>query len=103
RTFGSEALGLPRRQPRLVAKPVSFEWAAINAPAIFQAGARSVDAMIDAPGTLGKSILGLYRGRAGVGSSYGAAGSLVVPTVWVYYASMIVFFDAEDLRSRYRR
>jgi len=55
--------------------------------------------------TLGKSILGLYRGRAGVGSAYGAAGSLVVLTVWVYYTSMIVFFGAEVtyLRSRYSR
>ena len=55
--------------------------------------------------TLGKSILGLYLGRAGVGSAYSAAGSLVVLTVWVSYASMIVFFGAEVtyLRSRYSR
>ena len=54
--------------------------------------------------TLGKSIIGLYLGRASIGSAYGAAGSLVVVTVWVYYASMIVFFGAEVtcLRSRYR-
>ncbi len=43
---------------------------------------------------LGKQVIGLYLGRAGVGSAYGAAGSLVVLTVWVYYASMIVFFGA---------
>ncbi len=55
--------------------------------------------------TLGKSVIGLYLGRAGVGSAYGAAGSLVVLTVWVYYASMIVFFGAEltYIRSRRRR
>ena len=54
--------------------------------------------------TLGKSVIGLYLGRASIGSTYGAAGSLVVVTVWVYYASMIVFFGAEVtcLRSRYR-
>ena len=47
--------------------------------------------------TLGKSILGLYRGRAGVGSAYGAAGSLVVLTVWVYYTSMIVLQRGGDV------
>lgn len=55
--------------------------------------------------TLGKYLIGLYLGRAGLGSAYGAAGSLVVLTVWVYYASMIVFFGAEltYIRSRHRR
>ena len=43
----------------------------------------------------GKSHIGLYLGRASVGSLYGAAGSLVVMTVWVFYASMIVFFGAQ--------
>jgi len=32
--------------------------------------------------TLGKQVIGLYLGRAGIGSAYGAAGSLVVLTVW---------------------
>lgn len=55
--------------------------------------------------TLGKQIIGLYLGRAGVGSAYGAAGSLVVMTVWVFYASLILFFGAEltYVRSRRRR
>jgi membrane protein len=55
--------------------------------------------------TLGKQIIGLYLGRASVGSAYGAAGSLVVMTVWVYYASLILFFGAEltYVRSRRRR
>lgn len=44
---------------------------------------------------LGKYALGLYLGRAAVGSSYGAAGSLVVLLVWVYYSAQIVFFGAE--------
>jgi len=43
---------------------------------------------------LGKHFIGLYLGRAGIGSAYGAAGSLVVVIVWVYYASMIVLFGA---------
>ncbi len=48
-------------------------------------------------------MTGLYLGRAGIGSAYGAAGSLVVMTVWVYYASMILFFGAEltYVRSRH--
>ena len=55
--------------------------------------------------TIGKSLIGLYLGRTGIGSPYGAAGSLVVMTVWVFYASMIVFLGAEIayIRSRYRR
>ena len=45
--------------------------------------------------TLGKFALGLYLGRSGVASSYGAAGSLIVLLLWVYYSSQIVFFGAE--------
>ncbi|MGA2562105.1 MAG: YihY/virulence factor BrkB family protein [Steroidobacteraceae bacterium] len=44
---------------------------------------------------LGKSIIGLYLGKAGIGSAYGAAGSLVVVVAWVYYSSQIFFFGAE--------
>ena len=42
----------------------------------------------------GKSLLGLYLGTAGVGSAYGAAGSLVALVVWVYYSAQIFFFGA---------
>jgi len=45
--------------------------------------------------TLGKTALGYYIGHASVGSAYGAAGSLVVLLVWVYYSSLIFFFGAE--------
>jgi len=45
--------------------------------------------------TLGKFLIGLYLGRAGVGSAYGAAGSLAVLLVWLYYASQIFLFGAE--------
>ena len=45
--------------------------------------------------TLGKFALGFYLGRSGVGSSYGAAGSLIVLLLWVYYSSQVVFFGAE--------
>jgi membrane protein len=45
--------------------------------------------------TIGKTLLGLYLGKAAVGSAYGAAGSLVVVIVWVYYSAMIFYFGAE--------
>ena len=49
--------------------------------------------------TVGKLALGLYLGKSGVGSSYGAAGSLIVLLIWVYYSSQIVFFGAEFTRA----
>jgi hypothetical protein len=45
--------------------------------------------------TLGKFLLGLYLGYSGVTSAYGAAGSLVVVLLWVYYLALIFFFGAE--------
>jgi membrane protein len=45
--------------------------------------------------TLGKSLIGLYLGHASIASSYGAAGSLVVFLVWVYYSSLIILFGAQ--------
>ena len=45
--------------------------------------------------TLGKTAIGYYLGHASVGSAYGAAGSMVVLLVWVYYSALIVFFGAE--------
>ena len=45
--------------------------------------------------TIGKSLLGLYLGRSSVASAYGAAGSLAIVLLWVYYVSQIVFFGAE--------
>jgi membrane protein len=44
---------------------------------------------------VGKALIGLYVGRARVGSVYGAAGALVVLMVWVYYASVIFLLGAE--------
>ena len=48
--------------------------------------------------TLGKHLIGLYLGKFAVGSAYGAAGSLVVVIVWVYYSSMVFLFGAELTR-----
>jgi uncharacterized BrkB/YihY/UPF0761 family membrane protein len=45
--------------------------------------------------TLGKFLLGLYLGRSGISSTYGAAGSVVALLIWVYYSAQIVFFGAE--------
>ena len=53
--------------------------------------------------SLGKYLIGLYLGRASVGSAYGAAGSVVVLMVWVYYASIIFFFGAELTHVHSRR
>jgi Predicted membrane protein len=45
--------------------------------------------------TIGKSLIGLYLGKSEVGLAYGAAGSLIVVLLWVYYASQIFLFGAE--------
>lgn len=45
--------------------------------------------------TIGKYLLGLYLGKASVGSTYGAAGSFVAVIVWIYYSAQIFFFGAE--------
>lgn len=44
---------------------------------------------------VGKSALGIYLGKSSIGSQFGAAGSLIVLVVWVYYSAQIVFFGAE--------
>lgn len=44
---------------------------------------------------LGKFAISFYVGQSEVGSTYGAAGSLVVLLVWVYYSSIILYFGAE--------
>jgi len=45
--------------------------------------------------TIGKSLISLYLGNSGVGSTYGAAGSLVVLLLWVNFSAQILFFGAE--------
>jgi membrane protein len=45
--------------------------------------------------SVGKLAISLYLGKSGLASGYGAAGSLVVLIVWVYYSSQILFFGAE--------
>lgn len=45
--------------------------------------------------TIGKILLGIYLGRQSTSSAYGAAGSVILILLWVYYASVILFFGAE--------
>lgn len=45
--------------------------------------------------TLGKWLLGIYLGKTSPGAGYGAAGSLVVLVVWVYYSAQIFYLGAE--------
>lgn len=48
---------------------------------------------------IGKWLIGLYLTRGEVGGAYGAAGSVVVLLVWVYYSSAIFFFSAEVVQA----
>jgi membrane protein len=55
--------------------------------------------------TVSKHFIGMYLGKAAIGSIYGAAGSLMVLIAWVYYSSMSLYLGAEltcalDLRRR---
>ncbi|HZO86425.1 MAG TPA: YihY/virulence factor BrkB family protein, partial [Verrucomicrobiae bacterium] len=45
--------------------------------------------------TIGKWALGLYLGRESTASAYGAAGSLVIVLLWIYYSAVILFMGAE--------
>jgi membrane protein len=48
--------------------------------------------------SVGKQLIGLYLGTSSVGSSYGAAGSVVVLLIWVYYSAQVVLLGAEFTR-----
>jgi len=45
--------------------------------------------------TIGKQLIALYLGKESFGSTYGAAGSLVVLLVWIYYSAQLFFVGAE--------
>jgi len=45
--------------------------------------------------SIGRLLIGLYLGNSGVTSTYGAAGSLIILLIWVYYSAQILFFGAE--------
>jgi len=44
---------------------------------------------------VGKFLIGLYLGQSNPGEAFGAAGSLAVMFIWIYYSSMILLFGAE--------
>jgi membrane protein len=52
---------------------------------------------------IGKFLIGFYLGRSNPGQAFGAAGSLAVLLVWVYYSSMIVLFGAEFTQAWVKR
>ncbi|MDF0555518.1 YihY/virulence factor BrkB family protein [Kamptonema sp. UHCC 0994] len=45
--------------------------------------------------TIGKSLIGIYLGSSGIGSTYGAAGSFVILLLWINYSAQILFLGAE--------
>jgi membrane protein len=52
---------------------------------------------------VGRYLIGIYLGKTGVGSPFGAAGSVVALVVWVYYSTLILFFGVELTRAFARR
>ena len=48
--------------------------------------------------TIGQQLIGLYLGQSSMSSSYGAAGSVMILLLWVYYSCQILLFGAEFTR-----
>jgi membrane protein len=48
--------------------------------------------------SIGKLVIGLYLGNGAIGSTFGAASSLVIIMLWAYYSSQIILFGAEFTR-----
>jgi membrane protein len=53
--------------------------------------------------SVGKFLIGLYLGTSGVSTAYGAAGSVVVLLIWVYYSSQVVLLGAEFTKAYVER
>jgi membrane protein len=53
--------------------------------------------------SVGKYVIGVYLGNSGLASTYGAAGSIILLLVWVYYSAQIFLLGAEFTRSYARR
>ena len=53
--------------------------------------------------SVGKFLIGLYLGTSGVATAYGAAGSVVVLLIWVYYSSQVVLLGAEFTKAYVER
>lgn len=52
---------------------------------------------------IGRFLISFYISKSNFGSTYGAASSLVVVLVWIYYSSLIVYFGAEFTRAYVNR
>jgi membrane protein len=52
---------------------------------------------------LGQALIGIYIGKAGVASAYGAAGALLAILVWIYYSALILLLGAEFTKIYARR
>jgi membrane protein len=48
--------------------------------------------------TIGQQVIGLYLGHSSISSSYGAAGSVMILLLWVYYTCQILLLGAEFTR-----
>ena len=48
---------------------------------------------------IGKAAIGFYIGKQGLESTYGAAASIIVVLIWVYYTSQIILMGAEVTRA----
>ena len=48
--------------------------------------------------TIGQQVIGFYLGQSAIASSYGAAGSMMILLLWVYYSCQILLFGAEFTR-----
>ena len=107
-----EWVGMPRSAVQLTNAAVSFLIITVLFALIFKflpdtevawgdvwAGAAFTSALF----AVGKWLIGLYLGRSGLASTYGAAGSVVILVVWVYYAAQIFFFGAEMTQAYARR
>jgi membrane protein len=44
---------------------------------------------------VGRTLISIYLGQGDIGSAYGAAGSVIIILVWIYYSSLIIFFGSE--------
>jgi membrane protein len=72
---------------------LTLEWGDVIVGSIFTAALFSI----------GRYLIGLYLGKSTVASAYGAAGSLVILLVWVYYSAQVFFFGAEFTAAYTRR
>ena len=101
--------GLPEGVMHVVQFIVSFLTTAATFALLFKfmpdAKVAWRDVLLGAIGTamlfeIGKFAIGLYIGKQGLESTYGASASIVVLLIWVYYSAQILLFGAEFTRAR---